>query len=450
MSSSYSDFVDLADVTLTPSYESSAVHAVAIVNGYSCPIVSAQVELNAHGFTNSASVVLPIEGNPDFSIVLGDAATPTSGNDSPSVYFELWYGIFDTPQDGSLDTAGMVRIFLGVIENYEARVNEGVVTFSLRSIAADLADTKITKLTMSEPASTQFLSEQSVRAGLNYEAPSPALKTPITIQQVLGKEFIGGSNFNATVYRKSAADLLIQAATFDDCDVWIEDDTIYYQQARNVQRGAPINLVHGRDFAMEGGVILSHALRQSNNIRVDVHSFQPLTRISTRTRLQIDPVTLAVTKTTGSVMMTRTSIPLLSSPGTTTITQGPSSTTYSTATSSGGAAVGSSGIAPDQTSVEKYAFYVPNQDQATCNRLATAIARQIASLEYRLTFTIPMKKALVSQLRIISAFNISGLPYDRWNDVFYARRITYDISTEVGVRVTVDAVNHALLQGELD
>jgi hypothetical protein len=445
MTASFSNTVDLEPVTLTPSNETSCVRAVAIINGSSCPIIDAEVELNAHGFTNAATVIVNMSGCPDFSVVLGDAAIPTSGNDSPSVYFELWAGLFDTPQYGSLDTTGMIRLFLGIVESYEAAFQENIVTFTLRSIAADLADTKITKLTMSEPAATKFLSEQATAAGLEYESPSPALSNPVTIQQILGKEFVGGASFTATVYRKSAADLLIQGATFDDCDVWLEDDTIYYQQARYVNRGTPIALVHGRDFS---SIVGTHALRQSKNVRVDVHSFMPRTRISTRTRLQIDPSTGAVTKTTSSQSVSK-SVPLFGSASTLSTTSSPTGTAYGVSTSSGGTAVGSSGLAANDTAVEKYAFYVPNQDAATCAKLATAIARQIASLEYRVTFGFAMLKALVGMLRIVSQFDVSGLPYGNFNDSYYARRITHKLSLEAGWQVTVEAVNHTMLQGEL-
>jgi hypothetical protein len=445
MTASFSNTVDLEPVTLTPSNETSCVRAVAIINGSSYPIIDAEAELNAHGFANAATVAVNMSGCPDFSIVLGDAATPTSLNDSPSVYFELWAGLFDTPQYGSLDTTGMIRLFLGIVESYEVAPQEDVVTFTLRSIAADLADTKITRLTLNEPTSTTFLAAQAKASGLQFVSPSPALTKPITIQQILGKELVGGANFYGSIYRKSAADLLIQGATFDDCDVWLEDDTIYYQQARYVNRGTPIALVHGRDFS---SIVGTHALRQSKNIRVEVHSFQARTRTATRTRLQIDPSTGAITKTTSSQSVSK-SIPLFSTPGTLSSTSGPNGISYSLSTSSGGSSVGTSALGADATSIEKFEVYVKNQDAGTCAKLATAIARQIASLEYRVTFGFAMRKALVGTLRIISQFDISGLPYTNFNDSYFARRITHRISLNEGWRVEIEAVNHTMLQNEL-
>ncbi len=473
MSASFSDFVDLDDVTLTPSFETSAPRMVAIINGTSYEVIDASVELVAHGFSNEAECTLAIVGNPDFSIILGDASSDTSSTittnasgapssislnssdlsnaettSNPSVYFELWAGLFESPQYGSLDTTGMVRLFLGVIESYDAPFNEGAVTFQLRSIAADLADTKITRLTIGEVVSSTFLQEQATAAGLLAVGPNQPIANPVTVQQLLGREFIGGAAFAATVYRKSAADLLIQGASFDDADVWLEDDTIYYQQARYVNRGTPISLVHGRDFALQDGIIGSHALRQSNNVQVDVHSFNIRTRVATRTRITVDPVTLAATKITSSQTISK-SIPLYGTNSTLSQTTGPTGTTFSEATSTGGSVTSRSGLASGPSNVEKYSYYVPNQSPETCNTLATAIARQIASLEYRLVFTFPMKIELVSQVKIRSEFKISGLPYDRFNATYWPRKITHKLSLSEGWKCTVEAVNHAILSGEL-
>ncbi len=302
MSISVQDGVPLDDTTFSYSVEQSCPRLVVILNGYASIGVSATCTQNAHGFNDTAEVVIPLDR--DYSVELADAATATSAKaPNPNVTIEVWAGLADTPQYGSTSLSGLRRIFLGLVDDYAAAGVLATITLHCRGAAANLADLKLTKIALGQ-TSVSFGAEEAAAAGLKFE--QNLTLSPITIQQVLGKEFVGGPSLQTSIYRKSAADLLKESATFDDADVWVEDGTVHYERAALVKRGNPIAIHHGHDTVMgDEGLSLSHALRFSKNVRVDVRGFQPRVRISTRATLRFDPTTGAVTKETVSTGMSR-------------------------------------------------------------------------------------------------------------------------------------------------
>ena len=92
------------------------------------------------------------------------------------------------------------------------------MTFTARSLAAPLVDQKITSAPMNMTA-PEFAGAYAKALGLTLNTQLLPGTQPITIQQMLGREFVGGPAFNSLVYNMRPWDILLQCALFDDTEV---------------------------------------------------------------------------------------------------------------------------------------------------------------------------------------------------------------------------------------
>jgi hypothetical protein len=442
-----------------PAFTETNPRSVVQINGTSYLPTTWSTTRNGHGATDDATITLPIKGNPDFSIELfngpltTDSSPANSGTTAPDdtpVYAQIFAGY---PQDltpGSLTTQGMTTRFLGVVDLYTVQCDDNTVSFTCRSLAAPLVDNKITNVALGM-TSVQFAQALANALNLNTAITNFAQYglTPITLQEMLGREFIGGSNFNTALYNLKPWDVLLQCAQFDDADVWVDGDTLNYQVADFVQR-KKIALGYG-----SGGIaqivkpVLTHSIQFSKNIRVEVRSYQRKTRLSTVTRTD--------TAANGGVILTQssktvTSAPIFGTPNTVSSSTNPATgITSTTESSSSGGNVSSGFTSPgSESGKETYKIYRPNISPAAANALAQALWRKYSEQEYALSFSVPMSPALFSSWSITALLEITGLPYSEFNTEFYPRRYTESWNPEGdGWMLSPECVNHVLAQGSV-
>ena len=209
-------------------YESSSPVAVARINGACYLVEDFDVDLNAHGATSSASCVLPIKGNPDFSQSFARVGgTAVTGE------------IFVGPKPpgwspgGQVSISGLQRVYYGLVAQYDPAFTSDRVTFELRSLASPLVDEKIITLA-TNIKTVDFIQSVCSQFGLIFYQQLG--NAPFTVQEVLGEMYVPSSNFSAAIHGMRIWDLILQCAQLDNVDVWEDQGTVYYANPAAIDR----------------------------------------------------------------------------------------------------------------------------------------------------------------------------------------------------------------------
>jgi hypothetical protein len=447
-----SDFVDLAPVAFDPFYDTSAPRAMVALNGTRYVPLSYEITFNAHGATDEATIKLPISTNPDFSILFfkGTNTDATSGpnetfvgggplgttpvpvllpdgtlnpaaktlEDDTPVYVEIYAGFPSSPAAGSTDISQLSQRFLGVVDSYSARPTDDLVTLTCRSLAAPLIDLKITH-TVINMTGAQFAASAASIFGLNSSVLLRPRQKSFTIAEVLGKEFVGGTNLTAGIFNKTYWQILLQCALFDDVDVWVSGNTLNYAAPDKIARKT-IKAKYGHNIAVPD---LNHSVQFNKNIRVEVRTYQSRTRTSTTWRVESNAVAAG-----GVTQSYRTKKIVTTSPlfGTNDIVSNSTSSAGVTSTivssSSGGGFTGVNRPG-SESGLQRYVYYIPDLSPAKCNALALSYWRQISQNQYSVDFEMAVTAKLLPIFDITSLIDVSGLPYSFFNDRYWPRRI---------------------------
>jgi hypothetical protein len=448
------DQAPLTDVQFEVFTEESSPRAVIILDGVRYVPNSVELTKNAHGATDSGTITLPISINPDFSIQLfRGSSSPGQGgveafknapiDDSP-VEVEVFFGFPGNPAPLSTDISQLSRVFYGVVDQYSASWTNDSVSFAIRSWAAPLVDNDITTLVMNQ-TTEQFVQQTAKQFGL--QAKVYLGQPPLTVQEVLSREFIGGSNFATSIHKMKYWDVLLQCAQFDDVDVWVDDDTLYYAAPDLIPRNT-IRVNFGRDISLNDSATGTHSPQFSKNIQVEVRSCQP--------RLRISHVTRVKTNASGGIDVTHvnktiSSSPVFGTPNSVTQTiNADGSTSTNTSTTPAGGTFNTGFTGPGKESgKERYIYYRPNISQQASVQLAKALWRQISQHEYAQSFTMPITKKNFGPLGITSLLQIDGCPYAFFNDRYWPRKITWRFSADEAPSWDIEALNHRLPQGSV-
>lgn len=433
MTVTFYDNSPLQDTTFQPSYEAQNPRAVVSLNGKRYIPHQYVCYFNAHGSTDTATVVLPISNNPDFSIELFRNA-----NDQSPVYAEIYAGFTNTPTPGSTDISQLSLRFTGIADLYNATFDEDHVRFECRSLAAPLVDNKITTLQRGQ-TSVDFVKEMAAAVGLNTQIQLAA--PPVTVQEVLAAEYIGGSNYSAAVFGMHPWDIILQCAQFDDVDAWVDKDTLYYVAPGLLARKT-IDLQWGRDFK---SLSPQHSIQYSRNVQVEARSYQERVRASSLTRVTTNPF--------GGVSVQHSTRRVTSAPifGTneqvsTSIDATGATTTNATSYSGGKSSSGFTKLGTE-SGKERYIYWLKNASPAMCNAYAQTKWREISMHEFQADFEIPVTKALLDVFDITALLHIHGTPYVLVDDTYWPRQITEMFGMDEGWHWSSSAVNHQLPQG---
>lgn len=439
----------LLPVVFKPVYVTQNPRCLVRIDGRGYRCESFRYTQNAHGATDEATFVVPIDGAANFQGINaygGSSLYPDwtisiqrdddIGNANAPVFVELWSGNPTDPSTfGPGNLSGLSLRFRGVVDQYSVQTSENKTTFTCRSLAFPLTTTKITVPFPREDTMTTvaFIQAQAAKYGLQVKTNLGA--APMLMIDVLGGEFISG------VHGYYIWDLFLKCAQADDVDVWVDrSGVIHYEAASLVQRQL-LQYIWGENCK---GVDATHSPQFSKNVQVQVHSWTKRTRTSSTTRVR--------TKKGGGISTSSYTRQVTSSPvfGTTSsLTTSISSNgtvTTSYGETSGGGASGSSGVL-SESGREKYIFFLKNKTLAQCEAMAQQIWRQISMHEYAIKLTAPVTTASLAVMDVTVKLILFGHPMARFNDEYWPREIVESLDPKTGWNFEIDAVNNELPQG---
>lgn len=422
----------LAPFAKKPVFETLHPRLLVKIDGQPYTPLSYSFTSNAHGATDTATVEIPIEGNPDWTIVI--QRDDSLGNADEPVTIEIYADANNTGQ--------FVRRFVGVVGSYDVEEDDGITSFSCLSLAAPLTSTKITTPFGSPTGSgdgvttVSFIEQQAARFGLTPKITLGPNQQPGTMRSVLASQFVTGVR-NWVIW-----DLMLQCAKYDDVDVWVDrEGVLHYEAADQIER-ALLQYSWGQNIKR---LRCTHSPQFSKNVQVEVRSYVKKTRTSAITRvtslkgggISIKSSSRTVTRNPsfGTATVTETSIS----------SNGSSSTTVSS--SSGGAS--NSGLTSFQkeSGKEKYVFYVANKTPQQCNDLAQKDWRQISMHEYSISMTVPVTLAALPIMDVSANLQLYGTRMALFSTKYWPRQITEACDPTSGWMWDIDALSHELAQG---
>jgi len=464
------DGAALLPVSFDPFYEHHQLSLVVAVNGTRYKATEVRYSENAHGATDTATIIIPLSSATDLTLDLfrGDItvaggkgpasivppSTPGSSvaaTDNSPVFAEIYAGFPQTPTVGSTNIAQLKRLFVGEVDKYSGKFDANTVTFTCRSLGAPLVDDRLVGVSGNQTMA-QFLAQQAAKYGL----PAPIVKLgagaiPATINEILGYEQIGGANFAAALNGVHPSDLAIRGAQVDDTDVWLDitDGTIHYESPSSfVASRSIIELKYGRHWMALG---VDHSPQFSKTVQVQLHSHQPRLKQSTTVRVENDEfgnviVTPRSVYTTSDVFL-GTNQTIANSTVTAPDGTQKSSTTFGSTTTSGGNYTAAAGQGARESAKQKYPLFVGNVSPARAQAMAKAYWRQISQHEFAIEGEVPVTSNLLANLSITSLIRLTGTPWSLVNDTYYPRSLEHAISVNEGWRVKISALNHRLASG---
>ena len=133
--------------------ESSSPRAIVYIDKKPYTPLSYSLDFNGHGSTDTGTAILPLHGNPDWSLQI--ARNDELKNANIPVYFEVRAGYDGQP---------LQRRFFGIVDFWQASFEQDIVAATCRSLAAPLIDTKITTPFPTATTTEQFLQAQAACA----------------------------------------------------------------------------------------------------------------------------------------------------------------------------------------------------------------------------------------------------------------------------------------------
>jgi hypothetical protein len=416
-------------------YESSSPVAVARINGACYYVEEFDIDLNAHGATSSGSIVLQIRSNPDFS----QSFANVGGTAVTGEIFVGWPTAWNPNGQASID--GLIRAYYGLVAQYDPKFASDRVTFELRSLASPLVDEKIQQLA-TNVTTVDFINKVCAQFGLGF-VPMPG-QPPLMVQEVLAELYIGGADFSAAIHGMRIWDLILQCASFDNVDVWEDQGTVYYVAPWLIERQT-VDVMYGRDLAMDDGLVCSHALMFAKDVQVEVRSGQQRVSSSNATRIVTNGDSgISVT----SVNKVTTGSPQWGTPNIVTTTYGPNGEVISVKQVSGGKFSSGYTSQGKESTAQRYILKLPNASPAACNAYAISQWRKISQHEYTVQMRMPFRKD-TGVIPLSALISLSNVPYAKFNDTYYPRKLRLSGGSSRAFMYEIDAVNHSLPVGGL-
>lgn len=417
---------------------------VVQVYGKSFVPVSVEMVRTWLGISDTASIVVPITDDVDWSTLL---KAPT--NDDGAVVCSVYVGFPQNPVPNSLDVSQLTRRFYGVlVPQYSGKGLANEVTFECSSMAVLLQVEKMVKVT-ANMTTVDFVKACAAQVpGLKTDIRLGG-QTPFTLKAVFARDLVVGTH-NIRPW-----DMMEACAEADDAVLWLDQDTLRYVSPDQFgSNGAPkVDLAFGTDLIDWEG---THAPQYNKNIEVEVRTWTPKTSVSYSNKTVTGPDGPMTTTTT----RTSTSVPDWGTSGQTTYSySGNGSVTSTTRSSSGGLFSSGATTIPRDSSKERYILRIPGISKADADKRALQEWRRLSRYEYACTFEFavtPQNLAWVGDME--TQYALSGLPMAAFNSnakapYYHQRRTTERIEmpqgsgADAGFHVMVEAVNHALPQG---
>lgn len=393
-------------VTYEVYNEANFPAATVVVDGIQMAPSAYDIEYNSHGATDTATITVPASSvftsqgralGPDWTLQILRSASGANANLPVSA--SIYAGFVSAPATQNPTSIAQLNLrFNGIVDLYTIKLKEDLVTFSLRSLAAPLTSDKIS-VPFQNQTTAQFITNMAGLYGLTPKLLMDPSTPPITMQQVLGDQFVAGTR-NMRIW-----DLMLQCALWEDCDLWVDKNgVLWFAAPYNVPRVA-LDLKWGRDLA---DLVITHAPQFSKNIRVEVRSWNPTVRVATSAVVQNVPDGVQVTGTTRVV----SSSPVFGTNETIATLYGPSGAISQTSTvkTGGSTSTGATGY-EKESGVENYIFYPRNLQPQDALTLAKKLWRQISQHEYQVSIDLPVTRAKFTTMDITSLIRLHGTPY---------------------------------------
>lgn len=416
-------------------HKGESPRALLKINHMTMSVESITTTLNAYGVLDTCECVVPMKGNPDFSIELFRGETDTS-----AVPLTLYIGYPANPSQPAT-TSELQPIFVGQLDSWKGSHVSGKITFSGRSLGVALTDRKLT-IPIQYKTSVQLIEEQAKAVGLKTNIVLAPGQEPVQMATVFSREYIAGLK-NLRVW-----DLIAQCAQWDDTDAWVDGDTLYYVSPVFVPRNT-VNIEIGKNVK---DLDFQHASQFNRKIRVEVHSYMPRTSQGSFTRVQTHA---DGTVTKSSITRQSTSTPIFGTQGMTTTTYNYNGTTGTTTKSTGtsykqGGTFQTSTRPEENSGIEIYPIYprAPLTPKQT-DDLALREWRRISMHEWSITIYMPVTKDLLTNMKRTTLLNVTGSPYSAVNQKYWPRRINWNFGLSDGVQWVIEAVNHQLPVGQV-
>lgn len=457
--------IPLSPVTFDPVFQSQQPRFVVKIDNNPYIGESYSFTSNAHGATDTGTVVLPINGSANFAGIMGgglSSAYPDwtasiqrsveAGNAAQPVVIEIWAGYPTNPATfGPSSLGGLGLRFRGIVDQYNPVVEDNKTTFACRSLGFPLTSTKISVPFPDESTVTTvaFIQQQAANFGLTV-APPLLGQAPAKMIDVLGGAFIH------TVRGMYLWDLFLLCAQFDDVDIWVDKTGVLNYAAPSLVQRQKIYYQWGQNCK---GISATHSPQFSKNVRVQVHSWTARTRTTSTTRVTTDPDTGGITTSSSTRVVTSTPIFGTTSSIITSISSNGTVTT-SEGSVTGGGSGGSTG-SESESGQEKYTFFVKNKTLAQCQIMAQQLWRQISMHEYSVKISAPVTPGNLPLMDVTASIILSGHPMTWFNSVqndgtggtlllsggYWPRAITESFDVKSGWHWdTIDCVNHPLAQ----
>jgi len=423
-------------VTMWPNkgvHFAEAPRCLVVINGAILSVMNVSSVVNAYGVLDTVEFEVPIQGNVDFTQSLFQNETDTS-----AIPIYIYAGYPSNPS-GNVTIAQLTCIFTGQLDNYVIDHAKGTVKFSGRNFGVALTDKRITT-PIQYQTSVQLIQAQCALVGLgtNIIIDGP----PVQMATVFTREFIAGiKNFRVW-------DLITQCTQFDDTDVWVDGNTLWYVSPYLVPRNT-LNLAVGTDLT---NLEATHSVQYNRKIRVEVRTYTPRTTQSTMTRVQTRADGSVVTAT---ISKTGTSTPIFGTTGVNYTTYSFNDTTGAYTKASGTSYKTGGGFSTTTTpeansGLERYTIYprTPLTPQQ-CDDLARKEWRRISMHEWSVKISMPMRKDLFGQILRTTLINITNSPYGAVNQLYWPRRITWNFSLTEGATYEIECVNHQQALGQV-
>jgi hypothetical protein len=415
------------------AHETSSVRAVAAIQGAHFKIVRSTVELNAHGAADSADVTLPLSSSPDFTRMFKNIAW---------VPIQVYLGIYQQPPPAHADLsiAGKTQLFSGSIDVNSMSFADDTITFKCRSLASLLIDNRITHIPRNMNTATgpkNFVTQIAEQYGLTANIVLPSKQYQLTVAEVFAHDFAVGIQ-NSRIF-----DLLIKMAEIDGADVWVTGRTLNYANPGLIKRNT-IDIKYGRDIET---LTVEHSA-SSKNIRVEVRTYNPHTRVSTVQRRESGDPANGVTVTSSSRVVV--SNPQFGS-GTqsTTSYSSTGAITNTTSSSSGGVRQTVATRGPDNVNGPLiYKIYKPGLSPEAADALSESTRQRLAMQLYTANIRIPLSRSRYQQLSITSLIRLHGIPMQVPNDTVFPRKITFSIDPD-SPGIDIETSSIALPEGQV-
>lgn len=406
--------------------------ALVVINGQTFLLNKYTITWNAHGILDTAEIDVPNQGNPDWTKLLF-----LNESDTSAVPVVIKVGYPSTA--GPVSPQSLSNRFYGQLDNYKIQHAKGITTFQVRSLGAILADKRLTTPVV-YTTSKQLVESQVKAAGLNSVILVNG--TGVQLAEVFRRQFVAGIK-NIRVW-----DLITQCSLYDDADVWVDGNTLYYVQPYllDPQRQL-VTLNVGTDLEE---LEVTHAEQYNRKIRVEVRTWEPTTITGSAVRIttladgsvQKAQVTRQSTSTPvfGTAGISYTNYSYNSQTGEYTQTQG-------TRSKIGGSFQTSNAPLSD-SGLEIYKFFEPGMSPTEVNNYCMYQWRRISMHEFAATLTLPMRQEMFKVFNRSMLLRVTGSPYSLVNSKYWPRRITESVDLEAGAKWLVEAVNHQLPLGE--